>query len=46
MSTTSIQLTLVQSKAGRILLHVGCLFRDGHLQWHLKGLLREFAPRM
>lgn len=33
---------LVETKAGRILLHLACLTRDGRLTAHLAGISREF----
>jgi hypothetical protein len=31
------------SPAGRIILHLSCMFRNGHLRWHLQGIAREFG---
>jgi hypothetical protein len=36
-----ISLRLVQSPAGRILLHLSCLARDHRFRWHWQGILRE-----
>jgi len=33
---------LAETPLGRIALHLICLCRDGHLRWHLAGVLREF----
>jgi hypothetical protein len=33
---------LVETSFGRVLLHLVCLCRDGHLRWHIAGVLREF----
>ena len=32
---------LVQSRGGRVLLHVVTLLRAGHAAWHWQGILRE-----
>jgi len=39
---------LAERSSGRVLLHLACLLRDGHVRWHWAGMKREFqnfAPR-
>ena len=36
-------LTLSNGRLGRIFLHLICLVRDGRLQWHVHGMLREIG---
>ncbi len=38
----TLKLRLGCSRGGRILLHLGCMLHKGHLQWHLRGIAREF----
>ena len=33
---------LAERSSGRVLLHLACLLRDGHVRWHWAGVLREF----
>lgn len=40
MSTKS-QMILAGSRAGRVILHVAALIRDGRYFWHLAGITRE-----
>jgi hypothetical protein len=37
------QLALASSPSGRIALHLVCVWRDHRLQWHWRGVAREFA---
>jgi hypothetical protein len=37
-----MQAKLVLHPAGRVLLHLICLMRDGHVRWHWAGMRREF----
>jgi len=34
---------LAQHSFGRMLLHLLCLLRDGHVRWHWAGVRREMA---
>ncbi len=37
-------LKLVQTRSGRVLLHLACLiYRPEHLNWHWHGILRELC---
>jgi hypothetical protein len=38
-----MQAFLVQSRFGRILLHMACAMRDHHVRWHWLGIRRELA---
>lgn len=38
----TLKLRLGYSRGGRILLHLWCMLHKGHLQWHLRGIAREF----
>ena len=33
---------LSDSRFGRVVLHLTCIIRHGHLQWHFRGIAREF----
>jgi hypothetical protein len=37
-----MQAILAGSRFGRIMLHLVCALRDHHLQWHWRGMRREF----
>ena len=40
---TKIKAQLARFRAGRVLLHLACLFRHpSHSRWHCRGILREF----
>jgi hypothetical protein len=34
---------LAEFKIGRVVLHLGCLLRDGKVRWHWAGVRREFG---
>ena len=38
-----VQLKLVGTRFGRVVLHVAGMFRDGKCYWHLKGIGREIV---
>ena len=40
-STAFMKTWLAERPCGRVLLHVACLLRDGHVRWHWAGVLRE-----
>ena len=42
MSKT-IQAKLVKTSVGRVVLHLTCLLNDFKLEWHMKGIVREFC---
>jgi hypothetical protein len=33
---------LAERSSGRVLLHLVCLLRHGHVRWHWAGMKREF----
>ncbi|HEX7861641.1 MAG TPA: hypothetical protein VF773_14995 [Verrucomicrobiae bacterium] len=39
----TIKNSLAKTPAGRVILHLACLVRDGRLQWHWRGIVREVA---
>lgn len=39
----AVQARLVESGAGRVVLHLAAMLRDGRLLWHLKGVARELS---
>ena len=41
--TAETAVALAESSAGRIVLHLLCARRDHRIQWHWRGVLREFA---
>ena len=38
-------LTMAAKPAGRIVMHLLCMFRSHQWAWHLAGIAREFAHR-
>lgn len=34
---------LAKTSYGRVMLHLLCFVRDGHLRWHWAGIAREIA---
>ena len=34
---------LAKSSVGRVILHLGCMVRDGQMRWHWEGIMREVA---
>ena len=41
--SSAMQVKLVGSGQGRIVLHLATLMHDGKFGWHLKGILRELG---
>ena len=41
--STKQQLELAKTKTGRVILHILSYLRDNKLEFHLKGIKREFA---
>jgi len=37
----AVQARLVESGAGRVVLHLFAMARDGRFLWHFKGITRE-----
>lgn len=37
-------LQLSNHRAGRVLLHLACISRNGRFKWHFRGIAREFKP--
>ena len=41
VSVTFMKTWLAERSSGRVLLHLACLLRDGHVRWHWAGIKRE-----
>jgi len=44
--TTATQIRLAEQPAGRIYLHLACMFIDGKIKYHSKGILRELTKEL